>query len=451
VSRIPRQVARSGSAVGNAWRRLAVGNAWRRLRADSLYRNSAALMLNTAVGAGFGALFLVTATKHFATDQVGLLTTSVSASVLLGTMATLGLPNALIRFLPARPESAATICATALALCGAGGLAVFALARTSPFGMPISRPGRAGTLVALAIAIVLVLVTNMVVDAAFIAQRTAHVLVVKNAVGGLVKVGCLLALEPGGVVDLAVAHLAGTAVSALVALAWLARSLHGSWLPRWSSLRGAWAFSLPNHAAMIAGSLPMTATPLIVLDLLGAGQAAYYGVDLMLLSAVNVVPQTVSVSLFAELSNEPDAGRSGLRRAVLGLYALLVPGVVLMLVCVPPVLHLFGDDYLRDGAGALRWLVAGTLVGALNYVVDSVVNSRGDATGYLFLNVTNAAFVLGGVALGARADLAHAGIGWVAAQGLSAALGLAYLRLTEPRARRPRSSPSTLPAPAEHP
>jgi O-antigen/teichoic acid export membrane protein len=66
----------------------------------------------------------------------------------------------------------------------------------------------------------------------------------------------------------------------------------------------------------------------------------------------------------------------------------------------------------------------------VNYLVDALVNGRGDGSGYLLLNVLNAVLVVAGVAVGARSSLTGAAIGWVAAQAVSALVGVvfAYLR-----------------------
>jgi O-antigen/teichoic acid export membrane protein len=284
-------------------------------------------------------------------------------------------------------------------------------------------------LVVMAAAIVATLAINMIVDAVFLSLRQVYPLVVKNAVGGVIKVAIVVAFPSHGVIGLVLAHLLGVVASALVACVWLVRAMPGNWLPSRRGLDGIWSFSAANYLGVIAGILPASATPVIVHDTLGAGRSAVFYVCLMILSLVNMVPQTISLSLFAELSNAPAEGRRRLVSALMGLYGLQVPFVALVMLVSGLLLSIFGASYADDGGACLRWLVAGSLISGVAYLVDALVNGRGDGWGYLFLNVLNAVLVLIGVSVGARVSLTGVGIGWVVAQAISAVVCVTYAGL----------------------
>jgi O-antigen/teichoic acid export membrane protein len=72
----------------------------RSLYTDPLYRNSLALMLNSAVGAFFGLLFWIVAARTMPAKEIGLATAAISAAALIVGLSKLGLDAGLVRYLP---------------------------------------------------------------------------------------------------------------------------------------------------------------------------------------------------------------------------------------------------------------------------------------------------------------------------------------------------------------
>nr|WP_284288682.1 hypothetical protein [Angustibacter aerolatus] len=175
-----------------------------------------------------------------------------------------------------------------------------AVTTLTPWSLPLLRGGTTGSLVLLGLATVVLSVAGMVCDAVFVAQRQAHLLLIKNTVGGVAKVAAVLVLPVTGVESLTLANLAGLVAAALLTVVLLGPRLTRPLRVRPSVLRGTWSFSVGNHLGMVVGILPLTVTPLLVLSDLGAGPAAHFGIAAMLLGLLNVVPAMLSQSLFAE-------------------------------------------------------------------------------------------------------------------------------------------------------
>ncbi len=72
----------------------------RSLYTDPLYRNSLALMLNSAIGAFFGLLFWIVAARTMPAKDIGLATAAISAAALIVGLSRLGLDAGLVRYLP---------------------------------------------------------------------------------------------------------------------------------------------------------------------------------------------------------------------------------------------------------------------------------------------------------------------------------------------------------------
>jgi O-antigen/teichoic acid export membrane protein len=71
----------------------------RSLYTDPLYRNSLALMLNSAIGAFFG-LFWIVAARTMPAKEIGFATAAISAAGLIIGLSRLGLESGLMRYLP---------------------------------------------------------------------------------------------------------------------------------------------------------------------------------------------------------------------------------------------------------------------------------------------------------------------------------------------------------------
>ena len=400
---------------------------------DSLYRNSLMLMANTAASTILGAVFWLVAARRYNTDQVGILLATLSTTVLLSTISSLGLPNSVVRFLPRRPERSGELTVTAAALTSGCAAVLFVATAKTPWAIPLLRGHATFQLALLGLAVVVLTAAAMTMDSTFIAQRSAHLLLLKNVAGGVVKVVAVAVLPGGTLTSLTASILLGIAVSGVLTVVLMAPRVSRPLLVSMSSLDGAWSFSLGNHAGMIFGILPTTVTPLIVLSALGADKAAFFGVAMMLMGILTVIPSTFSQSLFAELSAAPEARRRQIRRATRATYVLLAPAVAVVMLTASLLLRAFGHAYASGGAACLRWLAVGALVAGANYLVDVIVNSRGHAGSYLFLNASNAVMVLACVAFAAPHGLAAVGIGWLVAQALSVVVALGYLQVSRYR------------------
>lgn len=417
----------------------------RRLSGDSLYRNSLMLITNAGATTVLGGAFWLLAARRYSAADIGILLATLSTCALLSTASSLGLPNAVVRFLPRRPDTAASLTLTAAVLTCSTAIAIFAVAATTPWALPLLRHHASIGLLLIGLGTVALTAAAMTMDATFIAQRSAHLLLVKNVAGGLIKLTAVAVLPGHGLGELAAINLLGLVTSAAITLFLMAPRLSGPRTFRLSALSGAWSFSLGNHAGMIFGVMPMTVTPLIVLSSLGPEQAAFFGIASMLMGILSVIPANFAQSLFAELSaGSPEARRGEILRATKATYTLLIPAVLVFLAAAPLLLRIFGKGYAAGGTTCLRWMVLGALVAGLNYLIDVIVNSKGAAGSYLWLNASNAAFVLGCCGIGAQYGLSAVGLGWLVAQSLSVLLGLAYLgALSVPHGRRRTSEPSS--------
>ncbi len=418
---------------------------------DSLYRNSSFLVLNTAVTAALGFVFWALASRFFPASAVGTTSTVVSALTFVVMAGTLGLPNAVIRFLAADRDRVRFVATTSVIAAGGGAvLALVWCAVPNHFGVPLDRVTTTATLVPLIVLVTALGSVGVVAQSAIIALRKSKWVVVENTAGSLVKLLLLPVAVGLGASGLFGLYVAAVAVATVASLVILRHEIGGS-IAGWArsidhrALAHCRSFAAGNQVAGLVALLPTTVLPIIVLDQLGARQAAFFAMPLMIVALLNVVPSMASQSLFAEASADEASLVAQTRRTLVGVYAVLVPGVIALCVLAAPVLSLFGADYARNGTRCLQLLALAGVFAGFNYVADTVLNSRKQVKRYVFLNTAGTICAIGFPVAFIGYGLTGVGFGWLVGQigySLLAVATLTHGRVaTTPTTTAPPVSP----------
>jgi O-antigen/teichoic acid export membrane protein len=409
---------------------------------DSLYRNSSFLILNSAITAGLGFVFWALASRLFPASAVGTTSTVVSALTFAVMAGTLGLPNTLIRFLASDRDKVRLLATTGAVAAGAGAaVALVWCAVPHHFGVPLSRVAPGWAMVPVFVVITVLGSVGVVAQAAIIALRKSKWVVIENTAGSIAKL-VLLPLGVGsGAAGLFGLYFAALAVATIASLVILRHEVGGS-VTRWirsvdlGALSHCRWFAAGNHAAALVALLPTTVLPIIVLDRLGARQAAFFAMPLMIVALLNVIPSMASQSLFAEAAADEASLRAQTRRTLFGVYALLVPSVVTICLLAQPVLSIFGPEYARNGTRCLQLLALSGIFAGFNYVADVVLNARKQVRSYVFLNAAGTACAVGFPVAFMGHGLTGVGFGWFVGQigySILALATLAWVRVPEAR------------------
>jgi O-antigen/teichoic acid export membrane protein len=411
-----------------------------RIRSEAIFRGSMDLLLNTVILAGFGFVFWAVAARTFPATDIGVASAISSASGLLSIVAALGLPNTMLRHLASTREARALARGVLLGVLALGSLLCLAFVLVVGPRLPASLHLREqGAGVWLLVALVVVSSSSAIVDAGLIAVRGTSALVVKGLVGSIAKVIALPLCQSLGATGVILALVIGAAISTLMGVRALWRRLpplehHVSTV---GIVRRYMAFSAGNYVGTVFGTLPMTVVPLIVVASCGTREAAWYVIAFMLVSFLNFIPATTSQVLFAEISRAPEAVWWHLRKGLQGIYSLLVPCAIVVVVAGPYVLGIFGPDYRSGASSALRLLALSTLFTGGTYLVDSLLAANDYVKSYILMNIVNAALVIAGVALVIGRGLTWVAGAWCTAQAISLAFGVLLLLVLLRRRRRP--------------
>jgi len=188
-----------------------------------------------------------------------------------------------------------------------------------------------------------------------------------------------------------------------------------------SFLNDALHFSAGNYIAGLIIQSPNQLLPIMVLNVLGAEDAAHYYIAFAIAGLLFMIPQAVSTSLFVEGSHGEALKRSVLK-SLLAIGVLLTPAVLLLYAFGGVFLGLIGRDYLQ-GLGLLRVLVLASFFVAISNIYFSIKRIQKDVRGLIWLSSLIFVLLIG-LSYAFMIEFGIAGIGyaWVASYGIAAVL-----------------------------
>ncbi len=345
----------------------------KRVRPDgrqSMFASSVGMITGRAASMALGFLFWLLAARFAAPRSVGLAAGVIAAMMLCTQLGTLGVGSAFIGLFPRYAHRTSSLLDTAIT--------VVALASLVAGGLFL-------LLASVAFAELDIVVASLPYTGLFLAMcvlGTVNILLdqVSMAVGRGVQVLTRNVLF-GGVAAVGLAALAATTEDAssleLFSL-WVAAGVSAcatGGVQLWRSVaryrfrprvEGDLAarlvgVGLPNHALTLTERAPGLILPVVVTELLSPAQNAYWYTIWMMAWVVYIIPISMGIALFAEVSHRPEAlptaVRSGVRSA-LGLGLVSAAGLA---VFARPVLGVLGEQYATQGATPLRILVVALL------------------------------------------------------------------------------------------
>lgn len=321
----------------------------RSVAADSLVRNSAFLLLATVELAAGGFLFWQVVAHLFSVAEVGRASAVISASVLIGNCALLGMHNSVIRYLHVWPDRAATVdtALTVVVLAATVGAAGFVAASAflAPQVGALVREPLSGTLFVL---LTVGYAVGLVGDNVFVALRRSGFVLGRNTV--VVALRLLLPLLCAGLGAFGVftAYQGAMAAAVVMYLVMLGRvlGLPGRLRIRRDRLAAMWRYSALSYLATVILMLPALVMPILVAERVDAAGAGHYYIASLLAGVLAFVPQATSRSFFAEAEQDRAAMRASLARVVRLTVAVETPALAVLLLGGRFGLSLFGAEYV---------------------------------------------------------------------------------------------------------
>jgi O-antigen/teichoic acid export membrane protein len=414
----------------------------RRFAHDPLLSNSFFLALNAGTQAAVSFVFWLLNSHLYSAGQIGTATTLLSGAVTISWISLFGFNSTFIRFLPDSRQPNEEINTGLLMVFATGLVAALLYVAIVPLVVPRLGLVRASfSFAAGFIVLTAFMGVNLVTDSVFIAfRKVPYNVLVDGAIQGAVKLALPVLLVGLGAYGVFMSWGLAALVAVAASIVFMTQIV--GYRPRLrvspGVLRRTWNYSAANYGANLLALCPPLAIPLIVLDMRGPRQAAFYFVAYQVANLLFALGWAVSTSFFAEGSHEGSDLASLLRRSAKVIALVCIPCGIFVAATGHWILLMFGLAYSVGGTSTLAILALSTPLVALSSTAMMVLRITKQLRALVLATAVYAAVIVGLALLGARRGLPWVAAAYVVgttAAGLLAA-GLAAARWRAERAAR---------------
>jgi O-antigen/teichoic acid export membrane protein len=396
-----------------------------------LHRDGYALAVSSAFTAAAGLLYWIVAAKTYSAYAVGLNSALISTMMFLAGVASLNLPNILVRFLPesGRRTRRRVIWSYGVAGSLALGAGVVFMVGVGAWAPRLSFLRSDGGLQAWFLFSTLAWCLFVIQDSVLTALGRAVWVPIENAVFSLLKLALLAALVTlvpvyGIFVSWTIAMILSVVGVNVVIFAKLMRRASRQAGEAVLNLRDrAFAqYFAADYTCSVAWLSVTNLMPVVVTAVAGATTNAYYALAYAIALPLYSFAQNIGTSLMLHGTRDRAALPVLTRKAAVQGLRILVPVVVVLVVLAPYVLSLFGGEYMHRSTTVFRLLALGALPNLVLALAVSVARVQRRLRRAVIATGTEAV-----LALGLVTPLLHAfgvpgvGIAWVGSQCVVAA------------------------------
>lgn len=385
---------------------------------EPLYRNSIAMMLNSASASFFGLLFWIVAARTMPSKDIGLATAALSAAALIMGLSRLGLDQGLVRYLPGSKNKNgmySNVLVVTLA---------FAIAFSIIFiiGIEIFSPAlsflREGWFLAVFIGYIAVNTISVIQNMAFTAMRRADLAFVQNLLLG-VRVPILVFIAYLGIFGIFSAFgIAFAITSAFGAFILYRFGLLFTSNFDFTALKKIMKFSLGNYTAGISAMAPIAVIPVMIVNTIGAKESAYFYVAFSVAALLFMIPTAVSTSLFVEGSHSFPL-KENVIKSVRLIVLLLIPAILFILVLGDKLLLLFSREFSEESFEMLRLLAVSSIFSGVISIYTSIKKIQKDIRMINYVSFALSALIIGlGYAALLKYGLVGLGYAWLGANAV---------------------------------
>ena len=389
---------------------------------EPLYRNSIAMILNSAFSAIFGLLFWIAAARTMTSKDIGLATAAISAATLIVGLSRLGLEEGLMRYLPDCKNKSglySTIAAVTLALA-------LILATVFLAGLEIFSPAlifiRKGWFLPVFYVYIAISSVYATQNIALIALRKADLSFVQNLLLGT-RIPIMLFIAFLGVIG--VFSALGIAYTITFLFGTYALYKYGLSINQnfdITAIRKILKFSLGNYTAGIFAMAPTALIPLMIVNTVGAKENAYFYVAYYVALLFIMIPNAVSTSLFVEGSHNLPI-KENVLKSVKMILLLLLPSLAFIFLFGDKLLLLFSKEYSEQSFDILRLLSASSLFSAVISIYNSIKKIQNEVRMINYLNFALSALIIGlGYVSLSKSGLVGLGYAWMWANAVICAV-----------------------------
>jgi len=258
----------------------------------------------------------------------------------------------------------------------------------------------------------------------FIAKRRAEFILIKHTIFSLLKIPLpillVLFFRAFGIVSSwGIAIGIALAISLFLFLPRVQNGYH--MVPRINlgMMKDIWRYSAGNYFAALCAAASNFILPIMVVNLVGAEQNAYFYVAWTIAAVLFAIPMAVSQSLFAEGSHFEDELGVNVGRSFRFIFLLLIPAIILLLLVGKWLLLLFGASYSANALTLLRILALSSVFIGVSGVYMTILRVQGKIRELMLISAfVTLAVLLGSYFIMPTTGIIGVGYAWIAAQGI---------------------------------
>ena len=171
--------------------------------------------------------------------------------------------------------------------------------------------------------------------------------------------------------------------------------------------------------------MPGLILPIIIINLLGAKNNAYFYMAWAMSSVLTMIPWSVASSLLAEGANDEAKLKNHIQRSLKMATLLTIPIVALVWFLANRFLLFYGGQYAQNASTLLRWLAIATLPLAINVIYFTIKRVQKNMKPIILLTAFMAVIVvIASYLLLPRFGINGVGIAWLSGQSVIALIAL---------------------------
>ncbi|MEI3854596.1 MULTISPECIES: phosphotransferase [unclassified Ensifer] len=367
---------------GRGWKQLLPSG----LMTSSLLRNGYALIANSGLTAILGLAFWFLAARYSTPEAIGLGGAITATIVNLSNAAQLNFGNFLVRFVPTIGKRAGRLILFAYSVSVAASIlvAVVFLFVVGAFMPKLEVLTQSAGVMAWFVVTVAIWSVFALQDSALSGLRQSIWVPISKTTYQFIKISLLVPLTLFGLGWEAIA-LSWTAPVVLFVLAVnllifkrlvpatedapdYEHLIHRQSMARYFG----W-----DYIGAVSMMVAWTATPLVVLNLVGAAESASFFVAWTIFTSLYYVGSSMGLSLLAEGASNGGRLRSLAADAAVMSVLPLLGLVTLMVIFAHPIMSVFGETYADEGAAILRIFAIASVVSAVLSIYLSIARTKG--------------------------------------------------------------------------
>jgi O-antigen/teichoic acid export membrane protein len=346
----------------------------------SLYKNFVFLVTNSFLTSILGFVFIIIITKLVPESDIGIYAAILSVVGLLALLSRLGLDVSLISFLPQSKDQNSLInsCFIIGIFTSILMSIIFILGANNwapSLSYALFQPLFLFSFIGAVIATVLIGFQMNI----FISKRSTKFLIIRDIIFNILKIILVLILAfflwEISAIDLVYITTISLIISLFLGFVLLKIVIHNYsafFTIDFLQIKMMTKFSLGNYLSSIIGTGAQLALPLLVFNMLGAANTAFFYIAWTLRNFIEVIPGAICTSLFAEGVNCPKDLYSNAKKSFIISYAIIIPLIIAIVIFGSFFLSIFGDIYAQNCYPLLILFAVSVLFSSANQIFYNI-------------------------------------------------------------------------------